>query len=104
MHRTFPNVLKRSFSSGKKDVPTIVCDITQFRLVNELKVYFCAALDISTRRVLGYSLDTHQDAQLVKDIIKQVKNVYEGQKKILFHSDQESQSISCTVTDFCKQQ
>lgn len=68
-HHTFPNILERSFSPGKKDVPTVVCDITEFRLVNGLKVYFCAALDISTRRVLGYSLDTHQDAQLVKDTI-----------------------------------
>ncbi|MGU7328272.1 DDE-type integrase/transposase/recombinase [Bacillus thuringiensis] len=69
-----------------------------------MKVYLCAALDISTRRVLGYSLDTHQDAQLVKDTIQQIKNVYGGQKRILFHSDQGSQFTSCTVTDFCKQQ
>jgi len=61
-HDTFPNTLERSFQPGKKEVPTVVCDITEFRLVNGLKVYFCAALDISTRRVLGYSLDTHQDA------------------------------------------
>ncbi|PDZ42309.1 transposase, partial [Bacillus wiedmannii] len=46
---------------------------------------------ISTRRVLGYSLDTHQDAQLVKDTIQQVRNVYGSHKKILFHSDQGSQ-------------
>ncbi|HHT7228550.1 TPA: transposase [Bacillus cereus] len=69
-HHTFSNVLDRSFKSGKKDVPTVVCDITEFRLMNGMKVYFCAALDISTRRVLGYSLDTHQDAQLVKDTIQ----------------------------------
>ncbi|HDR6319123.1 TPA: transposase [Bacillus thuringiensis] len=90
-HHTFPNVLERSFKPGKKDVPTVVCDITEFRLVNGLKVYFCAALDISTRRALGYSLDTHQDAQLVKDTIQQVKNVYRNHKKILFHSDQGAQ-------------
>ncbi|MBG9703776.1 transposase [Bacillus thuringiensis] len=82
-HHTFPNVLERSFKPGKKDVPTVVCDITEFRLKNGMKVYFCAALDISTRRVLGYSLDT----QLVKDTIQQVKHAYGGQKRILFHSD-----------------
>ncbi len=103
-HHTFPNVLKRSFTPGKKDVPTVVCDITEFRLVNGLKVYFCTVLDISTRRVLGYSLDTHQDAQLVKDTIQQIKYVYEGQKRILFHSDQGSQFTSYTGTDFCNQQ
>ncbi|MEW4150003.1 transposase [Bacillus thuringiensis] len=73
-HHTFPNILERSFQPGKKDVPAVVCDITEFRLVNGLNVYFCAALYIGTRRVLGYSLDTHQDAQLVKDTIQQVKN------------------------------
>ncbi|PEW62058.1 transposase [Bacillus cereus] len=103
-HHTFPNVLERSFKPGKKDVPTVVCDITEFRLVNGLKVYFCAALDISTRRVLGYSLDTHQDARLVKDTIQQVRNVYGSHKKIVFHSNQGSQFTSYTVTDFCKQQ
>ncbi|MED2763466.1 hypothetical protein P4283_15570, partial [Bacillus thuringiensis] len=45
---------------------------------------FCAALDINTRRVLGYSLDTHQDAQLVKDTIQQVKSVYSNHKKFYF--------------------
>ncbi|WP_240519783.1 IS3 family transposase [Bacillus thuringiensis] len=103
-HHTFPNVLERSFKPGKKDVPTVVCDITEFRLMNGMKVYFCAALDISTRRVLGYSLDTHQDAQLVKDIIQQVKHAYGGQKKILFQSDQGSHFASFKVTDFSNQQ
>ncbi|HDX9707071.1 TPA: transposase family protein [Bacillus thuringiensis] len=68
------------------------------------KVYFYAILDIGTRRALGYSLDTHQDAQLVKDTIQQVKQAYESQKRILFHSDQESQFTSYKVTDFCSQQ
>jgi len=72
--------------------------------MNGMKVYFCAALDSSTRRVLGYSLDTHQDAQLVKDTIQQVKQAYESQKRILFHSDQGSQFASYKVTDFCNQQ
>ncbi|OQR57490.1 transposase [Bacillus sp. CDB3] len=102
-HRTFPNVLKRSFKPGKKDIPTVVCDITEFRLMNGMKVYFCAALDISTRRVLGYSLDTCQDAQLVKETIQQVKNTYGKRENILFHSDQGSQFSSYQVTDFCKQ-
>ncbi|WP_277561481.1 hypothetical protein [Bacillus paranthracis] len=70
-HYTFPNVLERSFKPGMQDVPTVVCNITEVRLANGMKVYFCAALDIGTRRVLGYSLDTHQDAQLVKDSILQ---------------------------------
>ncbi|OOR07111.1 transposase [Bacillus cereus] len=103
-HGTFPNVLERSFKPGKKDIPTVVCDITEFRLINGMKVYFCAALDISTRRVLGYSLDTCQDAQLVKDTIQQVRNTYGKRKSILFHSDQGSQFTSYQVTDFCKQQ
>ncbi|MES5896839.1 hypothetical protein [Bacillus cereus group sp. RP43] len=57
-HIIFPNVLERLFKPGKKEIPTVACDINEFRLVNGMKVYFCAALDISTRRVLGYSLDT----------------------------------------------
>ncbi|WP_128856979.1 transposase [Bacillus sp. CDB3] len=54
-HRTFPNVLERSFKPGKKNIPTVVCDITEFRLVNGMKVYFCAALDISAWLFVGYS-------------------------------------------------
>ncbi|MGG1344927.1 IS3 family transposase [Bacillus toyonensis] len=103
-HRTFPNVLARSFTPGKKETPTVVCDITEFRLINGQKVYICAALDIGTRRVLGYSVDTCQDAQFVKDTIQQVKNRYGKQKKILFHTDQGSQFTSYMITDFCKQQ
>ncbi len=45
---------------------------------------------MSIRRVLGYSLDTYQDAHLVKDTIQQVRNLYGNQKRILFHSDQGS--------------
>ncbi|CDN39644.1 unnamed protein product [Bacillus thuringiensis DB27] len=54
--------------------------------------------------MLGYSVNTHQDAQLVKDSTQQVKNVYGSYKKILFHSDQGSQFIHYTVSDFCNQQ
>ncbi|MBG9504084.1 transposase [Bacillus thuringiensis] len=50
-HDTFPNTLERSFQPGRKDVPTVVCDITEFRLMNGLKVYFCATLDSSIRWV-----------------------------------------------------
>ncbi|HDR6319006.1 TPA: transposase family protein [Bacillus thuringiensis] len=49
-------------------------------------------------------MDTNQDAQLVKDTIQQVIQVYESQKRTLFHSDQGSQFASYKVTDFCKQQ
>jgi len=83
-HPTFPNALECSFKPGKKDVPTAVCDITEFRLANGMQVYFDAVLDIGTRRVLGYSLDTHQDAQVVKDTIQQVPNAYRGQKRFYF--------------------
>ncbi|WP_404841062.1 transposase [Bacillus wiedmannii] len=72
--------------------------------MNGLKVYFCAALDINIQRIFSYSVNTHQDTQLVKDSIQQVKNVYGSYKKILFHSDQGSQFIHYTVSDFCNQQ
>ncbi|MGE6963888.1 hypothetical protein ACQKIW_29205 [Bacillus thuringiensis] len=42
-HDTFPNILERSFQPGKKDVPTVGCDSTEFRLVKGLKGYVCAA-------------------------------------------------------------
>ncbi|NWK68977.1 hypothetical protein HWX41_07630 [Bacillus paramycoides] len=61
-HTTFPNVLELPFESGKK-IPNLVCDITEFRLINGKKVYFCAALDSSTRLIFNYSLDTCQDSQ-----------------------------------------
>ena len=103
-HGIFPNILERSCKPGKKEILTVVCDSTEFRLVNGMEVYFCTALDSSNRRVLRYSLDTYQDAQLVKDTIQQVKNIYGKQKNILFHSDQVSQFTSSMVTEFCKQQ
>lgn len=49
-----------------------------------MKVYFCAALDISTWRVLGYSLDNCQDTHLIKDTIQQIRNIYGNQKRLYF--------------------
>ena len=54
--------------------------------------------------MLDYSLDTCQDAQLIKDTIQQVKNIYGKQKNILFHSDQGLKFTRYIVTDCCKQQ
>ncbi|WP_257154625.1 hypothetical protein [Bacillus thuringiensis] len=86
-HPTSPNGLEQAFNLIK-NIPIVVCDITGFRLVNGMKAYFCASLDISTRQVLGFSLDTHiKLLNLQKDTIKQVKSVYGSQKKILSHSD-----------------
>ncbi|HDR3658704.1 TPA: hypothetical protein QCO21_005381 [Bacillus cereus] len=49
-NRVSQNILARSFQPGKKDIPTVVCDITKFRLINELKVYFGAALEVLVQK------------------------------------------------------
>ncbi|MED2765824.1 hypothetical protein P4283_28035 [Bacillus thuringiensis] len=45
---TFPNIPKRFFQPGNKDVPTVACNITEFPLVYGLKVYVYITLKLST--------------------------------------------------------
>ncbi|WHS75911.1 transposase [Bacillus cereus] len=81
-HHTFPNVLERSFKPGKKDVPTVVYDHRiSFSKWNE-NIFLCRIRYWYPTG--GYSLDTHQDAHVVKDTIQQVPNAYRGQKRFYF--------------------
>ncbi|HDX9707070.1 TPA: hypothetical protein ROY17_004788 [Bacillus thuringiensis] len=58
-HHTFPNVLERSFQLGKKNVPTVVCDITEFRLTNGMESIFLCHIrywhPTGARLFAGYS-------------------------------------------------
>lgn len=99
-HKSFDNTLDRQFevSEQAQKQPRIVCDITEWKLLNGTKVYLCTALELATRAVVGYKVALNCEATLVTDVINQIHSNFPTEP-ILFHSDQGSQFTSKEVVD-----
>ncbi len=92
----YPNLLSREFQSGELD-RAWVSDIT-YLPTQEGFVYLAGIIDLGSRRLLGWSLDTSMTVELVQRAFKQALKT-RGKQCIagaIFHSDQGSQYCSHT--------
>ena len=87
-----PNLLNREFK-----VSTInscwVSDISYIR-TNEGWLYLCVVIDLYSRKVVGYSLDTHIRAELAMDALKMAVVHRNPDDNLIFHSDRGVQYAS----------
>jgi len=93
-----PDLIKRDFSAA---VPTtkLVGDITYLR-TKEGWLYLAVVIDLCTRMVVGWSMDTHMKASLVVSALKMA--VCKGYVALgaIFHSDRGSQYTSKEYSEF----
>lgn len=94
----FPNLLsKKSKASYPGEI--LVSDITYIP-TEEGWLYLAAVMDLLTRKILGYSMSSRINSQLVHNACKSASRGI--QKPGVFHSDRGSQYGSSEVIDFCK--
>jgi putative transposase len=94
---TADDLVERKFARDELD-ELWVSDITEHR-TREGKVYCCAVMDTCSRRIVGWSIDSVQDAQLVVnalDMAIQQRNVKRGS---IVHADHGVQFTSWAFTD-----
>lgn len=77
------NVLQRNFTVGIK-ASVIVADLTYIK-VGQKWNYLCVLLDLSSRKITGYSVGKHKTAELVMIALSQIKAPLSS--IALFHSD-----------------
>ena len=96
-----PDLVKRDFPAGKinrkwygdgTEIPT-----------DEGKLYLASVLDMASRRVLGFALGEHHDAQLAYGALAMAVAVRGGQAPgVVFHTDQGSEYTARLVRAACE--
>ena len=84
-----PDLVKRHFPAGEVNRKWYG-DGTEI-LTGEGKLYLASVLDMASRRVLGFALSEHHDAQLAYGALAMAVAVRGGQAPgVVFHTDQGS--------------
>jgi transposase InsO family protein len=98
----FPDLVKRDFSASAPNVKW-VGDMTEIP-TDEGKFYLSTAIDLFSRRLLGYATSCHPDAELAGETIKMAVAARGGRERVagvIFHSDRGSTYTAHDFTVLC---
>ena len=98
----FPDLVKRDFTAPAPNV-TWVGDMTEIP-TGEGKFYLSTAIDLFSRRLLGYATSCHPDAELAGQTIKMAVAARGGKDQVagvIFHSDRGSTYTAYDFTTLC---
>jgi transposase InsO family protein len=98
----FPDLVKRDFTAPAPNVKW-VGDMTEIP-TDEGKLYLSTAIDLFSRRLLGYATSTHPDAELAGQTIKMAVAARGGTDQVagvIFHSDRGSTYTAYDFTSLC---
>ena len=98
----FPDLVKRDFIAPAPNVKW-VGDMTEIP-TDEGKLYLSTAIDLFSRRLLGYATSAHPDAELAGETIKMAVTARGGNDQVagvIFHSDRGSTYTAHNFTMLC---
>ena len=98
----FPDLVKRDFTAPAPNAKW-VGDMTEIP-TDEGKFYLSTAIDLFSRRLLGYATSSHPDAELACETIKMAVTARGGKHQIagvIFHSDRGSTYTAHDFTTLC---
>jgi putative transposase len=99
--RPFPDLVKRDFTAPAPNVKWCG-DITEIP-TDEGKLYLATALDLFSRRLLGYATSAHPDAVLAGQAIKMAVATRGGDVAgVIFHTDRGSTYTADDFTGLCR--
>jgi len=91
-HPIADNILDRNFSVEEKN-STWVSDITYIS-TTEGWLYLCIVMDLYSRLIVGWSMDSHMRTELVADAFTMAYTKRKPSEGLIFHSDRGSQYAS----------
>ncbi len=94
-----PNLLARNFQQAQPN-RAWVGDITYVRTSSGF-LYLAVVIDLYSRMVVGWSVQTHMRAKLVTDALKMALGRRQVEPGLIFHSDRGSQYTSATFVQAC---
>jgi putative transposase len=98
----FPDLVKRDFTAPAPNIKW-VGDMTEIP-TGEGKFYLSTAIDLFSRRLLGYATSAHPDAELAGETIKMAVAARGGKDRVVgvvFHSDRGSTYTAHDFTVLC---
>jgi transposase InsO family protein len=98
----FPDLVKRDFTATAPNIKW-VGDMTEIP-TDEGKLYLSTAIDLFSRRLLGYATSCHPDAELAGETIKMAVAARGGKNRVagvVFHSDRGSTYTAHDFTVLC---
>ena len=95
-----PNLVERKFDRGEKG-KVWLSDITYLRIGNSW-AYLDVVLDAHSRKVVGWSLDSHMKSSLVLSALRKAYARERPKEGLLLHSDRGSQYASKDYRSFIK--
>jgi putative transposase len=99
----FPDLVKRNFTAPEPNVAW-VGDMTEIP-TDEGKLYLSTAIDLFSRRLLGYATSCHPDAELAGETIKMAVATRGGKDRVagvIFHTDRGSTYTAHDFTTLCR--
>jgi putative transposase len=99
----FPDLVQRNFTAPAPNVKW-VGDMTEIP-TDEGKLYLSTAIDLFSRRLLGYATSCHPDAELAGETIKMAVAARGGKDRVagvIFHSDRGSTYTAHDFTTLCR--
>jgi putative transposase len=98
--RPFPDLVKRDFTAPAANLKW--CGDLTYIPTDEGKVYLATALDLFSRRLLGYATSAHPDAVLAGQAIKMAVAARGGSVAgVIFHTDRGSTYTADDFTGLC---
>jgi transposase InsO family protein len=96
-----PDLVKRDFSAGA--INEKWCgDLTEIP-TDEGKLYLASVLDMASRRIPGFALGEHHDAELAAGSLKMAGAIRGGDVKgVIFHSDKGSEYTASLFAQACE--
>ena len=94
------NLLNQQFSTSRPD-EVWVSDVTYYHLHNKT-YYICVILDLYSRKVIAYRISLKNSTQLTKGTFKLAYELRNPPKGLVFHSDNGSNYISKTFSDYLR--
>ena len=95
-----PDLVKRNFSADKPDEKWCG-DLTEIP-TDEGKLYLASVLDLASRRIPGFAIGEHHDAELASGALVMAAAVRGGDVRgVIFHSDKGSEFTASDFAELC---
>jgi putative transposase len=98
----FPDLMQRDFTAPASNIKW-VGDMTEIP-TDEGKLYLSTAIDLFSRRLLGYATSSHSDAELAGETVRMTVAARGGKDRVagvIFHSDRGSTYTAHDFTVLC---
>ncbi|MGH9920654.1 MAG: IS3 family transposase [Nitrososphaerales archaeon] len=95
-----PDLVNRQFNAERADEKWCG-DLTEIP-TDEGKLYLASVLDLAARRIPGFAIDEHHDAELAAGALKMAAAIRGGDVRgVIFHSDKGSEFTAFDFSEVC---